>query len=268
MPLETSEAIVLKTFNWSESSRFVVFFTREKGKLRLADRGGRSMKSKRGRLMPFARLELTYYTSEKQTTGYISDSELLQLFSFEREGTLGRLAYGSAACELLNLLLPEEQEQRDLYRYTISYLKMVDQVDRRSLPSLFIAFFLRLLSQLGYHPSLGYCTVSGDDVESFLDKGSEVLFSPEAGGIVSPPCQRPGEYYITLSFDSFSHLLSLQRASLAEAAAHPVGFAEGSLLLEALSKFLHYQADLRSGLKSLEFLDKLKKTHLETRRDA
>lgn len=267
MPLEKSEAIVLKTFNWSESSRFVAFFTEEHGKLRLADRGGRSMKSKRGRLMPFARLELTFYTSEKQTTGYISDSELLQVFSFEKEGTLGRLAYGSAACELLYILLPEEQEQRELYRYTISYLRMVDQVDRRSLPSLFIAFFLRLLSQLGYHPSLGYCAVSGMAVETFLDKGDSVLFSPESGGVVSPPCQRPGEYYITLSSGSFSHLLSLQRASLAEAAAHPVGFAEASILLEALSKFLQYQADTRAGLKSLEFLDKLKKTHLELRRD-
>ena len=268
MPLEKSEAIILKSFNWSESSRFVVFFTNELGKLRLSDRGGRSIKTKRGRLMPFARLEIAFYTSEKLTTGYISDSELLELFSFEKEGTLGRLAYGSAACELLYLLLPEEEPQRALYTYTISYLRIIDSADRRSLPSLFIAFFLRLLSQLGYHPSLSYCAVSGDEVDSFLSKGAEVLFSPESGGIVSPPCQRAGEYYITLSYDCFSHLLALQRASLAEAAAHPVGFAEASVILEALRKFLQYQADTRAGLKSLEFLDKLKKTHLEMKRDA
>lgn len=268
MPLEKSEAIILKSFNWSESSRFVVFFSNEHGKLRLTDRGGRSFKTKRGRLMPFARLDVSFYTSEKLTTGYISDSEVLELYSFEREGTLGRLAYGSAACELLYLLLPEEEPQRALYAYTISYLRLIDTADRRSLPSLFIAFFLRLLSQLGYHPSLGYCAVSGNETDTFLPKGTEALFSPESGGIVSPPCQRAGEYYIALSYDCFSHLLTLQRASLAEAAAHPVGYTEASVILEALGKFLRYQADTRAGLKSLEFLDKLKKTHLETKRDA
>ncbi len=262
MPLEKSEAIILKSFNWSESSRMVVFFSEQFGKLKLTDRGGRSMKSKRGRLTPFARLDLTFYLSEKQSGGYISDSEMVELFSLERDGTLGRLAYASAACELLYLLVPEREDQPGLYRYVVSYLRLTDTVDKHSLPSLFICFFLRLLSQLGYHPSLAYCVSSGTPAEEFVPEGADVAFSAERGGIVSPPCQRPGEYYIRLSYAGFHHLKALQTASLAEAAAHRVTFAEAAVILEALAKFVRYQADLPANLKSLEFLDKLKKTHV------
>jgi DNA repair protein RecO (recombination protein O) len=265
MPLEKSEAIILKSFNWSESSRMVVFFTEEYGKLKLTDRGGRSMKTKRGRLTPFARLDVTFYLSEKQSSGYISDSELLELYSLERDGTLGRLAYASAACELLYLLLPEREIQPGLYRYVISYLTMIDTVEKHSLPSVFICFFLRLLSQLGYHPSLAYCVGSDTPVEMFTEAGAPVVFSAERGGVVSPPCQRPGEYYIRLSYACFHHLLVLQTASLAEAAAHRVTFAEAAEMLEAMAKFVRYQADLPANLKSLEFLNKLKKTHLTDR---
>ncbi|MCB2231519.1 DNA repair protein RecO [bacterium] len=265
MPLEKSEAIILKSFNWSESSRMVIFFTEEFGKLKLTDRGGRSMKTRRGRLTTFARLDITFYLSEKQTSGYISDSDLLELYSFERDGTLGRLAYASAACELLYLLLPERDDQPGLYRYVVSYLKLVDTVEKHSLPSVFICFFLRLLSQLGYHPSLAYCVTSGEPVEQFVPEGADAVFSAERGGVVSPPCQRPGEYYIRLSYDCFRRLLVLQTASLAEAAGHRVSFAEAAQMLEAMAKFVRYQADLPANLKSLEFLDKLKKTHLTDR---
>ena len=262
MPQEKSEAILLKSFNWSESSRMVVFFTEDFGKLRLTDRGGRSFKTKRGRLTMFSRIDLSFYISEKVTTGYIADSEILKLYSFERDGTLGRLAYASAACELLYLLLPEEQDQPDLYRYVVSYLDLVDEVDKRALPSVFIAFFLRLLSQLGYHPSLAYCVESGREIEKFALPGDEILFSSERGGVISPSCQRPGEYYIRLSYDWFADLLALQTVSLSEAAGRRIGFTEASVLLDALARFVRYQADIGATLKSLEFLDKLKTTHL------
>jgi DNA repair protein RecO (recombination protein O) len=262
MPLEKSEAIILKTFNWSESSRAVHFFTEKFGRMPLMDRAGRSVKSKRGRLLPFARLEITFYVSEKESTGYLSDSDLIELFSFEKEGTLGRLAYGSAACELLYRLLPEQEPLPDLYTYLMSYLRYIDRSDRRFLPALFLAFFLRLLSQLGYHPSIEYCVVCGQEVSEFIGEGKTVAFSPERGGIVSPACQKPGEYYIDLTLADHRRLMTLQRASLHEAASIAVGYQEAVRLIDALAKFLSYQADIKSELKSLEFLEKLKGSQL------
>jgi DNA repair protein RecO (recombination protein O) len=262
MPLSTTEAVVLKSFSWSESSRTVVFFTRDFGKLALVDKGGRRVKSRRGRLTPFTRLDVTFYNSERDTRGYVSDAEPLEWFMFEKEGTLGRLAYGSAACELLYLLLPEEEPQPSLYTYFVSFLKHIDADDRRSLPGLFVAFFLRVLSQLGYHPSLEYCVGCSKDYSEPGQAASPVLFSPERGGRVCQACQRVGEYYIGLSPEGFELLLRLQTASLDEAAALPVKYQDASQLVEALTKFLSYHSEVKSDLKSLEFLEKLRNSHL------
>jgi len=257
MALKTTEAVVLKTFNWSESSRTVVFFTRDRGRLALTDKGGRRFNSRRGRLIPFSRLEITYYDSQKESAGYISDVSLVESFSLEGDGALGRLAYASAACELVFHLLPDGQVQTDLYRYFITLLSLLDKVERLSLPAVFLTFFIHFLSYLGYHPSLSGCPGCGREVEKLAVDGS-VFFSPERGGGICSACQRTGEQYIPIPEAGYKLLGQLQRAPLTQAVSLSMGYGETTLLLEALVKFVGYQTDLKAKLKSLEFLEKLK----------
>ncbi|MCK4461464.1 MAG: DNA repair protein RecO [candidate division Zixibacteria bacterium] len=266
MSLEKTEAVVLKSFNWSESSRTVIFFSRRFGKIALVDKGGRSLKSKRGRIVGFAVLELTFYNSQKESSGYIRDVDPLETWSFEKEGTVGRLAYGSAACELLHLLLPEEESQVTLYDYFVSYLKCVEAADKRSLPALFLAFFLRCLSHLGYHPALTHCASCGRASQAGSQGATRpaeyVQFYTERGGVLCSSCQTAADQYIRLSSAGFEQLVTLQSASLTEAAAIPITFADTELLLEALTRFVSCQTGVSGELKSLEFLRKLKKTKL------
>ena len=262
MALEKSEAVVLRMYNWSESSRTAVFFTDRFGKLPLVDKGGRSAKSKRGRLMLFAHLEISFYKSEKQSNGYLADCHVVREFSVDKDGSLGRLAYGSAATELMNLLLPEREAQTTLFHYLLRYFEKISTVDKQYLPSLFAAFFLRSMSQLGYHPSLAFCVGCRKESEEIVASTGKAMFSPERGGVTCPACQKPGEYYIGLSAEQLKLLSVLQRASLDEAATVPIGFGEASLMMETLTKFVKYHSGLVSDIKSLEFLEKLKSSHL------
>jgi DNA repair protein RecO (recombination protein O) len=243
MSIAKSEAILLKAFNWAESSRTLVFFTREFGKLPIVDKGGRSIKSKRGRPIPFAVLELTFYKSDKEARGYLSDIELVRTFEFDKEGTLGRLAYGSAACELLYLLLPEEEEQGALFTYFLNYLELINTVERHGLPALFVTFFLRLLSHLGYHPSLAYCVSCGKDVEEAAGQG-DMVFSAERGGMICQACARPGEYYIVVSQATYGLLNELQTASLSEASSIGLGFQQAQSMVDLLTAFLTFQSGM------------------------
>lgn len=259
MALEKSEAVVLKAYNWSESSRTVIVFTERYGKTALIDKGGRRLASKRGRLLPFARLEVTFYASQKDAKrGYVSEVSLIRSFSFESEGMLGRLAYASAACELLHLLLAEQEAQPELYQYFVAFLERMESVERRFLPVVFLAFLLRLMSQLGYHPSLASCVGCDRPSETAATDGQTIRFSAERGGVVCSSCEKPGDYYIHLSLVNLRYLAALQVASLAEAATLPIGYADASELLDTMVKFLGYQADISSELRSLEFLQKLK----------
>ena len=257
MALEKTEAIVLKAFNWSESSRTIVFFSKKYGKIPLVDKGGRSIKSKRGRIMPFSTMELTFYNSEKETSGYISDIEQLQAFGFEKDGTLGRLAYASAGAELLKLLLPDEEPQLQLYNYFINYLRFIDTVDKQYTPALFIAFYLKSLSLLGYHPSIAYCIGCNKELSKMPDNRPK-LFGADLGGMVCETCQKPGDYYISFSAESYKVFLALQTASLQEASAVPIGLSQVTILQNALSRFLSTQTGFDCKLKSLAFIEKLK----------
>jgi DNA repair protein RecO len=262
MALEITEAILLKAFNWSESSRTVVFFSRNWGKLPLIDKGGRSFATKRGRSLPFARMEVTFYGTHRDVRGYIRDIGFLEQFDMEKDGSLGRIGYGSAAMELLYQLLPEEEPVEALYEYTLSYMRYLSDIDKRHLPALFITYYLRLMSQLGYHPSLAYCAGCAKELRESVNADGTVIFSPERGGVVCPSCQLVGEYYIGVSLPDMELLAKLQRASLAEGATVVMGFDQAGLLLEALTRFLRFHSGLVTDVKSLTFLEKLKKSQM------
>ncbi|MFH1374857.1 MAG: DNA repair protein RecO [bacterium] len=258
MALQKTEAVILRSVNYSESSRMVEVFSCHHGKMTLVDKGGRRLASKRGRLVPFARMEITYYKSRAASAGYISDSELLELFGFEKEGTMGRLAYASAACELLHHLLSEGQPQPTLYNFFIVFLKLTEAADKSSLPPLFLAFFLQLLVHLGYGPAVANCVGCGQSA-AIAGEGNQPLgFCSQRGGFVCDTCQNPGDDYIAIPGEAMSRLAVLQQTSLAQAAAMPMGYNEVSYLLEVLVKFINYQTGTVSRLKSLEFLQKLR----------
>lgn len=262
MPQEKSEGIILKSVNWKERSKIVTIFTDTAGRQSVVDRGGRSLKSKRGRLLSFSRLELTYFKSSRSGMGYISEVEPVQSFTFEKEGSLGRLTFASAAIELLYDLLPEDEPQEELYHLTVHYLKTLDTVSRDAIMPLFLGYFLKTLSFLGYRPNLAGCIGCGKAREEIRpDEKNRLSLSPKRGGLVCETCQMAGEYYIRLHSARLKVLSRLQRSSLAEAVKIKIGFAEAEEMLELLSNFLRYQTDTKE-MKSLKFLEKLKKTKL------
>jgi DNA repair protein RecO (recombination protein O) len=267
MPQLKSEGIVLKSTLWKENSKIVTVFTDNAGRQTIIDRGGRSLKSKRGRLMSFTRLDITYFRSERSGTGYISEVEPLETFAMDKGGgALGRLAFASAALELLNDLLPDNEPQEELYLLTIHYLRRMDIVPKNSIIPLFLTFFLKLLSFLGYRPNFAGCVSCGRERTEVgrqpSEPGGDWVFAPERGGVVCPSCQTAGEYYIKLQSEMHDKVYNLQIASLAEGLGVKLKLAEAERIMELLIAFARYQTQVQH-LKSLAFLEKLKKTNLK-----
>jgi len=260
MPQLVSEGIILKIVNWKENSRIVTFFMERSGRVSIVDRGGRSIKSKRGRLVTFSRLEVNYFKSEKSGAGYLTEADPVESFLFEKDGSLGRLTFASAAVELLYDLLPEDEPQESLYHITIQFMRLIDQAHKLSLYPLFLAYLMKLLSQLGYRPNFAGCVGCGKDMSEKIENGGNgIAFSPERGGLVCSTCQIAGEYYIRLQSERLKKVYSLQTASLVEAAGIGLKLNDAEHILEMLTGFIRYQTGTNE-LKSLKFLEKLKKT--------
>jgi len=265
MPQVKSEGIILKSVNWKENSKIHTIFTDNAGRQSIVDRGGRSLKSKRGRLMTFTRMELGYFKSEKSDMSYISEVDPLESFEFKSDGTLGRLTFASAALELLYDLLPNDEPQEGLYHLTIQYLRLIDRIPKKGVIPVFLAYFLKLLSYLGYRPNLAGCNSCGKEKEATIvpnANGGYYNFSPDRGGLVCSTCQIAGEYYIKLQSGRLDKIYSLQTASLAESAAINLRLDEAEEFLELLTNFMRFQTEVRE-LNALKFLEKLKKTSLK-----
>ena len=206
-------------------------------------------------------MEVSYFKSDKSGTGYLTEVEPLESFLFERSGSLGRLTFGSAALEILYDLLPEDEPQKSLYHLTIQFLRLIDLAHKLSLYPLFLAYLMKLLSQLGYRPNFSGCVGCGKDlqIKSEANENNGLAFSSERGGLVCSTCQIAGEYYIRLQSEQQKIVYALQTASLAEAASFSIKYKEAENILELLTNFLRYQTGTKK-LKSLIFLEKLKKT--------
>src|SRR5213595_2654069 len=78
MPLQESDAIILKTYPLGEADRIVAFFSREHGKVRGVANGARRMKNRFGAsLEPLAHSHVMFFHKENRDLVRIQSADLL-----------------------------------------------------------------------------------------------------------------------------------------------------------------------------------------------
>jgi DNA repair protein RecO len=264
MAIRKTEGIILSTANWSETSQTITLFTPDLGRISLNVRGGRSLTGKRGRPLRFARLFCTCYYNEDKETGYISDIDPVEVFLFERDGQLGRIAFASAAIELLRELVTTKEPQAACYHLTLSFLRMTDTVEKKRLPGLLAGYIFRLISLLGYRPNIYGCVSCGTGIEAEGGAGAgssdPFYFSVERGGLICPECRKQllaDQKLLTIPQTRLRTMVDISEASLEEASRIHLAFDELLQIIDLVIAVLKYHAGTRGELKSFTFLDKL-----------
>lgn len=184
MSLEQSEAIVLRTTAWSETSLVVSLYTREFGKLSLLAKGARRPKS------PFeAALDLmsicrvVFISKSSEALDILTEAKLERRF---RAGSwdLLRLNCGYYAIELLDRLTEKGDEQPEIFDLARDTLTSLE--DQRCEPrSVVLRMELGLLRMIGNLPSWRDCVQCGTPVQS----PDWITFGVTAGGVLCAKCQ-------------------------------------------------------------------------------
>jgi len=214
VPAERALALVVRGFDWSETSRIITLFTREFGKVRALAKGGRRLKSNFD--VAFDLLNVCHVMVIRKAHGgldLLTEAQLAERFPVLRQD-LSALYAGYYIAELLADGTQDYDPHPELFDAAIETLRSLRLEDpspnplhqgERGLsapPSLLgkgvgglgsataldavAAFELVWLHELGYSPRLDACTSCGADV---LVPGSErVLFSASAGGVVCSRC--------------------------------------------------------------------------------
>ncbi|MCL4360133.1 DNA repair protein RecO [Patescibacteria group bacterium] len=144
-----TEAIVLGRKNTGEADRILTLFTKTYGKIRVLAKGIRKVRSRRAsHAEVFCRSVFLLHTGKTQLDLVTEVSPVSSYQKLRKNLTAVGTAY--FMCELVGKLLPERQENGEIYEYLVRQLSLLDAGDGDAVPDLTESFARRLLRMLGY----------------------------------------------------------------------------------------------------------------------
>ncbi len=177
--MKISEAFVLRKIEFSEADYIISLFTRDYGKIKgLAKNAKKSRKRFGGRLEPFVHFQLRF----RERLGgmkFIEDAETIRVFSTFM-GDIQLFIWGSFILENIEILLPEEEPNNDIFDLLVHTLSALDN-GKPPLPVI-LNFQLTSLSLSGYKPNFDSCAECGNNMLR------EAFFSIKNGGMLCKDC--------------------------------------------------------------------------------
>src|SRR5207253_1880614 len=185
MSAEKATALVLRTTDWSETSRIATLWTREFGKVRVLAKGGRRLKSAFESALDL--LTVCSIVLLRKSTGgldLLTEAQVVQRFG-RLTTDLPALYAAYYVAELLADATEENDPHPTLFEEALATLEMLGQPDVLTGPRL-ARFEMVLLRELGYRPALEQCAACETPLDSAVP--SPLGFSAAAGGVVCVNC--------------------------------------------------------------------------------
>lgn len=180
MPLEQSEAFILRTFNVGEQDKIVVFFSRDKGILKGIAKGARKFGNRFGSsLEPMSWVKVFYYEKERKDMVTVSNCDIIESF-FELQKDLQINFTLSYFAELIEEFSPARAKEDTLFRLLISVLEAIKKGG--GLHFLTAYFEAWLLKINGVLPDLGNCKNCQKDITGYG------WLSPKKDGVYCEGC--------------------------------------------------------------------------------
>lgn len=151
--LQKTDAILLSTVKYGDSSLIVKAYTKEFGLMSFITGGARGKKGpfKSSMAMPLTQLNLVYYTSSKTTLSRIKEANYLK--TYKSIGTHPiKNCVAMFLAELLNHVLHEEESNKPLFSFLCTQFYAVDAAEQ--VGNLHLAFCLNLCNFLGFAPDV------------------------------------------------------------------------------------------------------------------
>lgn len=239
-----SDAVVLQTRRFRESSKIVTFYTREYGKMGAVARGVLQPKNKYGSvLQPMAHLSVLIYRKEGRDLHNLSSAETLERYGV-LNSSLERMSAGLAILEIVNAAMHDEDRNGELFDLIVAALRMLNDPDAD--PSgVQLWFHVRLASILGYAIDVEQCGVCGEVFDMSL---ATLPFNLAIG---APLCRehRESMAYRPVNNECFSILRRLLAAEGEAAARENVSVPVATELGDLLTSFIRYHVE---GLRKLK----------------
>jgi len=181
MPSEKATGLVIRTTDWSETSRIATIWTREFGKVRVLAKGGRRLRSNFEVALDL--LSVCSIVLLRKTPGgldLLTEARVDERFPGLR-GNLRGLYGAYYLAELLDIGTEERDPHPGLFDAGLAALRSLGSPN--AADRAIVTFEMAWLRELGYAPRLDTCAVCGRPVN-----GSRLAFGARSGGVLCPQC--------------------------------------------------------------------------------
>ena len=188
MSIEKTDAIVLKTVDFMETSLVLTVFTRDLGKVRGLAKGARRLKNPfETSLDLLASIKLTFIRKNSDALDLFTEAKLARRFRPNSRNLRGLYA-GYYVVELLDSMTEDYDPAPKLWRLTD--LTLASLAKRGRVGSRVFAYEAYLLDSFGEFPSVRNCVECGQELP--LDRvdnlARKIWFENDRGGVVCRNC--------------------------------------------------------------------------------
>lgn len=239
-----TEAVVLRTVDYSESSLIVTLFTRKHGVIAVIAKGAKRPKSKFAAVMvPGQVLEVVVYVKPTRNVQTLSEaSPMLKLDQLRID--LDKMAIATITLELINQVLHENEVNEPLFAFLVKFLRWVNSYGTPS-KKIFPYVQLRVMEHIG----IGLQLAEDIDYET-----SEGYMNIESGTLSSNAVGSQSIKLTTPQFVFLKKSLHSRKQSVFE-----IDFKKNELseLIEYLDKYIRYHIEGVKPRKSDKIFDKI-----------
>ena len=181
MGLYKTKAIVLRTINLSETDKLVTFLTEERGKIKCAAKGARSLKNKYGAaLEPMSFIQLLYFGKDNQSIYRLNHCDIIESFQSVRDD-FEKIYTAVYFNDLADAMSAEGDRNVKLFNFLLETLHILKE--HENLETLCPLFEMRIMALSGYMPRLDQCVLC-----KIIPKGEWIDFSYKKSGVVCANC--------------------------------------------------------------------------------
>ena len=248
MPIQKTDAIVIRSYPFGEFHKIIIFYTSGFGKVRAAAYGVRGPRSRFGGSLELLNHgTLVFSERPNKELRIVQDFDIIDAFDGIK-ADFDRTTYGCYLAELVNAIESEQTANQGVFRLLQHGFDGLSQVDDIAL--LARAFELKLLDIAGFAPQLSQCVVCASP-----PSGATLMFSTRLGGLLCDDCKHNDSNAPQLARGSCELMNYLRKCDLAHLNRVQASNLNHRQLQLVLSRFISYHTELT--LKSLDLIEEL-----------
>lgn len=252
MSTEKSEAILIRSVAWSETSLVVTLYTRTHGKVSAVAKGARRLKSPfETALDLLAKSHVVFIEKSSDTLDILTEAKLIRRFRSGQKDLLS-LYSGYYLAEIIHLLTQNHQPDEKLFDALDGALVKLDEMERPA--KVVLKAELEFLTRLGHLPSFELCAGCGNAVES--GRNGSYLFGVEAGGVLCEGCLVGQQHILRVREDTIGFLRQVSNMPWPDWDWEIPPATRGEVRF-VMEKFICFLADRR--LRLIDFTEELKR---------